>query len=74
MGKRRWPARCRARPSRRRSCAASTARRVTDVQGFRFDPKPWNQAQVACALPGASFTEEILSSIDGAESDIIFRF
>ena len=27
---------------------------------------------MACALPGASFTEEILRSIDGAESDIIF--
>ena len=28
--------------------------------------------QVACALPGASFTEEIMRSIDGAETDIIF--
>ncbi|KAK9835318.1 hypothetical protein WJX81_001525 [Elliptochloris bilobata] len=27
--------------------------------------------QVACALPGASFTEEILRSIDGAETDYI---
>jgi len=29
-------------------------------------------AQVACALPGASFTEEILRSMDGAETELVF--